>query len=56
MFRTNEFDRMNQTLEDAKDKQDQRTKDMTIYYKQECNKWMDAKNCRKEAFDFCKSR
>ena len=47
---------MNQSLENNREKDSQRTKEMRIYYKDECRKWQEAKKERQEAFEFCKSR
>ena len=47
---------MNQSLENNREKEENRTKDMRMYYKDEVKKWQEAKKERQEAFEFCKSR
>ena len=42
-FRTTEMEKMQETMDSARDRSNQRTATMRFYYKQELNKWKQAK-------------
>ena len=47
---------MQNIFEKAKDKQNKKTERLKTYYKSEKNNWLEAREGRKEAFDFLKTR
>ena len=47
---------MQNIFEKAKEKQNKKTERLKTYYKSERNNWVEAKDARKEAFDFLKTR
>ena len=56
MFRTQEIQQLQETIDSARDKSSQREETMRFYYKQELNKWKQAKQDRQEAFEYCRTR
>ena len=56
MFRTQEHVNMLDTIEQAKQKQQERTDRMKQYYTAERKVWQEAKQDRKESFDYLRSR
>lgn len=55
-FRTQEMQQMQETIDSAREKQNDRTVAMRKFYKFELNEFKEAKQKRKEAFEYCRTR